>query len=227
MTIPSHNSVFSECDGANRLINITRTKFTAREDDGTGLYYYRARYYHPAVGRFVSEDPIELSGGINFYLYVADNPITSTDPLGLQCDCPSGRWTGWGWNIGGMLVSGGAFTGVYNVKCVDSNIRCKIMVTCLGVGVGLGGGVARERIWVWNAYDAGRLSGESLGGTGFGGFGAYGVGGGGSASGLPVPFPQTEPERNPSRSATAGGGLGGGAGAIIFGDCMTSILRCN
>jgi RHS repeat-associated protein len=33
-------------------------KFTGREDDGTGLYYYRARYYHPALGRFVSEDPL-------------------------------------------------------------------------------------------------------------------------------------------------------------------------
>jgi RHS repeat-associated protein len=35
-------------------------KYTGREDDGTGLYYYRARYYHPALQRFVSEDPIVL-----------------------------------------------------------------------------------------------------------------------------------------------------------------------
>ena len=38
-------------------------KYTGREDDGTGLYYYRARYYHPALQRFISEDPIGFAGG--------------------------------------------------------------------------------------------------------------------------------------------------------------------
>jgi len=60
-------------------------QFTARENDGTGLYYYRARYYHPALQRFTSEDPIGLKAGdINFYAYVGNNPIKLTDPLGLQ-----------------------------------------------------------------------------------------------------------------------------------------------
>ena len=49
--------------------------FTGREDDGTGLMYYRARYYNPTFSRFISEDPIGLSGGINDYGYVGDNPI--------------------------------------------------------------------------------------------------------------------------------------------------------
>jgi RHS repeat-associated protein len=40
------------------------------ENDGTGLYYYRARYYQPGLGRFVSEDPIGFeSGDANFYGY--------------------------------------------------------------------------------------------------------------------------------------------------------------
>jgi RHS repeat-associated protein len=38
-------------------------QFTGRENDGTGLYYHRARYYDPGRGRLVSEDPIELFGG--------------------------------------------------------------------------------------------------------------------------------------------------------------------
>ncbi len=60
-------------------------KFTAREDDGTGLYYYRARYYHPALGRFLSEDPIEYTGGdINLYAYVGNKPIMHSDPGGLR-----------------------------------------------------------------------------------------------------------------------------------------------
>ncbi|MGH8248746.1 MAG: RHS repeat domain-containing protein, partial [Gammaproteobacteria bacterium] len=64
-------------DGGNSL------QYTGRENDGTGLYYYRARYYDPVLKRFVSEDPIGLLGGINLYAYVEGNPISSTDPLGL------------------------------------------------------------------------------------------------------------------------------------------------
>jgi RHS repeat-associated protein len=58
--------------------------FTAREyDPETKLYYYRARYYDPLWGRFLSEDPIEFDGGFNFYTYVGNDPIGSSDPLGL------------------------------------------------------------------------------------------------------------------------------------------------
>jgi RHS repeat-associated protein len=39
--------------------------YTGREFDGLGLYYYRARYYDPATGRFLSEDPTGFAGGIN------------------------------------------------------------------------------------------------------------------------------------------------------------------
>ncbi|MCL2309482.1 MAG: RHS repeat-associated core domain-containing protein, partial [Proteobacteria bacterium] len=45
-------------------------QYTGRENDGTGLYFYRARYYSPSQQRFISEDPIGLRGGINVYGYV-------------------------------------------------------------------------------------------------------------------------------------------------------------
>lgn len=62
-------------------------QYTARENDGTGLYYYRARYYSPEMQRFISEDPIGLIGGINFYSYVKNNPLRFADPFGLkECD---------------------------------------------------------------------------------------------------------------------------------------------
>jgi RHS repeat-associated protein len=65
--------------------------FTGREWDGeTGLYYYRARYYDPKIGRFIGEDPIGFKGGSNFYTYVRGNPIGRTDPSGLQDTCSSG-----------------------------------------------------------------------------------------------------------------------------------------
>jgi RHS repeat-associated protein len=58
-------------------------QFTGRENDGTGLMYYRARYYVPDWGRFISEDPIGFAGGINRYAYVNNAPQNSTDPSGL------------------------------------------------------------------------------------------------------------------------------------------------
>ena len=54
-----------------------------REDDGTGLYYYRARYYSPDQKRFIAADPLGFGGGdSNFYAYVGNNPINFTDPTG-------------------------------------------------------------------------------------------------------------------------------------------------
>ncbi len=38
-------------------------QFTGRENDGTGLYYYRARYYSPTLQRFIAQDPIGFAGG--------------------------------------------------------------------------------------------------------------------------------------------------------------------
>jgi RHS repeat-associated protein len=63
--------------------DVNAFQYTGRENDGTGLYYYRARYYSPEMRRFVSEDPIGLVGGLNFYGYVRDNPINWSDPKGL------------------------------------------------------------------------------------------------------------------------------------------------
>ena len=62
----------------------TRYTFTGREiDTDTGLMYYRARWYDPQQGRFISEDPIGFRGGVNFYNYVGNNPVRFTDPFGL------------------------------------------------------------------------------------------------------------------------------------------------
>jgi len=59
-------------------------RYTGREMDETGLYYYRARYYSPEMGRFISEDPIGFGGGdVNFYSYVGNRPVNVNDPLGL------------------------------------------------------------------------------------------------------------------------------------------------
>jgi RHS repeat-associated protein len=54
-------------------------QFTGRENDGTGLYYYRARYYSPVFHRFLSQDP---ASQVPSYIYAGDNPVTSLDPTG-------------------------------------------------------------------------------------------------------------------------------------------------
>jgi RHS repeat-associated protein len=53
-------------------------------DEETGLHYNRFRYYDPACGRFISQDPIGLLGGVNNYQY-APNPVSWVDPFGLSC----------------------------------------------------------------------------------------------------------------------------------------------
>ena len=59
-------------------------QYTGRESDPeTGLYYYRARYYDPLIGRFISEDPSGFGDGIDFYRYVHNSPIDNKDPTGF------------------------------------------------------------------------------------------------------------------------------------------------
>lgn len=64
----------------------SRFRYASREYDAeTGLVYNRARYYDPGIGRFISQDPLGLGGqDFNVYRYSENNPITKTDPVGLQ-----------------------------------------------------------------------------------------------------------------------------------------------
>ncbi|HSF30476.1 MAG TPA: RHS repeat-associated core domain-containing protein [Candidatus Tectomicrobia bacterium] len=59
-----------------------RYGWTGREyDTETGLYFHRARYYAPTVGRFIQEDPVESS--TSAYAYVNGSPLEATDPSGM------------------------------------------------------------------------------------------------------------------------------------------------
>ena len=57
-------------------------------DEETQLHYNRARYYSPALGRYLSRDPLDIASNLNFYTYADNDPINGMDPLGLL--------SGWG-----------------------------------------------------------------------------------------------------------------------------------
>ena len=74
-----------EAFGAGGASTLTRYGFTGRERDAlTGLINFRARWYDPHQGRFISEDPLGFDGGLNLYRYASNNPLSFTDPFGMQ-----------------------------------------------------------------------------------------------------------------------------------------------
>ena len=64
------------------------TRLVGRFVPTANASHYRARYYDPIPGRFLSEDPVRYSGGIDFYAYARNNPTTFNDPYGLE---PNGQ----------------------------------------------------------------------------------------------------------------------------------------
>ena len=75
--------------------------FTGRRyDNEAGLYYYRARYYAPEIGRFLQTDPIGYADSLNLYTYVGNNPTNWVDTLGLW---PS--WFSWSYLTTGRIPS--------------------------------------------------------------------------------------------------------------------------
>ncbi len=74
-------------------------------DTETGLYFLKARYYDPAVGRFISMDDVayidpETIGGLNLFAYCNNNPVMNFDPSGH-----SPEW--WQWLVSGLEITGG------------------------------------------------------------------------------------------------------------------------
>ena len=70
----------------------TPYQFTGRENDGAGLYFYRARYYSPTFQRFVAQDPLDFRGDdTNLYRYVLDSPVDFIDPFGIDCAGTTGK----------------------------------------------------------------------------------------------------------------------------------------
>jgi RHS repeat-associated protein len=72
---------FGQANSTGNALN--RYMFTAREwDSDLGVYYYRARYYAPDIGRFLSDDSLRFGADINFYVYAGNAPTILKDPFG-------------------------------------------------------------------------------------------------------------------------------------------------
>jgi RHS repeat-associated protein len=103
--------------------------YTGREFDAeTGLYYYRARYYDPTIGRFLQKDPIGYPGDIKFYRYVRNNPIRFRDPYGLfDMTGLGGVVNFWGefFGAGTDFISNYADMRQSNWKGADKYFHCK------------------------------------------------------------------------------------------------------
>uniref|UniRef100_UPI0025C36ECD RHS repeat-associated core domain-containing protein n=1 Tax=Acidovorax sp. TaxID=1872122 RepID=UPI0025C36ECD len=62
-----------------------RFRYTGQQlISGLGLYHYKARFYSPALGRFLQTDPIGMADDLNLYAYVGNSPVNFTDPSGLS-----------------------------------------------------------------------------------------------------------------------------------------------
>jgi hypothetical protein len=73
-------------------------------DEGPTLYYMRNRWYEPRSGRFLSEDPIGLGGGINLYVFAGGDPVNGRDPSGLAFRC-RGNGTSFLYVVNGFVVA--------------------------------------------------------------------------------------------------------------------------
>jgi RHS repeat-associated protein len=128
--------------------------YTGEQNDPNGLVYLRARYYDPAVGRFLSSDPwmgmVRYPQSLNRYVYVLNNPCNLVDPWGLQ-----------------------AAEGAVVVVCSASGAGCVVVVVGAGVAACWASPACRE----WAAGTGEALWGglEALGGGLVGA--AEGVGG--------------------------------------------------
>jgi RHS repeat-associated protein len=131
------------------------SQYTGRENDGTGLYYYRARYYSPALQRFISQDPIGFAGDdTNLYAYVGNNPINLSDPFGTNPLAAAGA-----------VCLEGAIIGAATDALINALTGRKITLSGLGRSALMGCGMALIGLGLGRALGAAmRMFGRGAGG---------------------------------------------------------------
>jgi RHS repeat-associated protein len=98
------------------LVHVWFGSLITNQKDASGLLYRRNRQYDPATGRFTQEDPIGIAGGLNAYGFGGGDPVSYSDPYGLNCKdaqghdvpCPHAEATH---AVGGVGVTGTLIVG--------------------------------------------------------------------------------------------------------------------
>ncbi|HNR93277.1 MAG TPA: RHS repeat-associated core domain-containing protein [Kiritimatiellia bacterium] len=104
--------------------------------NGHGIYNFRNRWYDPVTGRWLSKDPIGISGGLNQYVFCANNPVNFVDPDGRAPWMLIGAAIGGGLDLAVQLAQGRSFSEV-NWVSVGAGAASGAL------GAGLGANVAR------------------------------------------------------------------------------------
>jgi RHS repeat-associated protein len=98
----------------------------------SNLYYFRARYYQPSHGRFMSEDPMGLGDGPNAYSYVMNRPTVAVDPSGTHMvPGPHGDQVWHGWCVGNHLHPLGnvfRFPCACDAKRLTCELKCALYI---------------------------------------------------------------------------------------------------
>ena len=125
-------SIQSDQDRDRQLIRYNLHFPGQYHDWESGLHYNWHRYYRSSLGRYITSDPIGLSGGINTYSYVDQNPINRIDPTGLV------KWSG-SMNVFSVIVGGGSTRFSFNLisECVNEK-QGKVGIVAGGFAVGFG-----------------------------------------------------------------------------------------
>ncbi len=130
---------FGEPDAASGI----RFRYTGQQFLGQlNLYYYKARFYSPTLGRFLQTDPIGYADELNLYAYVGNNPISFVDPSGLIA-AEARMLAGQLWDSAGDLAMGfvpgyDLYTAVTNPSATPLDFGIGVLGVVPGAGKGAG-----------------------------------------------------------------------------------------
>ena len=122
--------VISHTSGVMDTPYLFNGAYGVQTDFQTGLIHMRARYYHPWLGRFISEDPIQFEGGNNWYAFANGDPIRMFDPMGLDA------WTSF---TGGLRMIGGGIETALGYTLATASVAFGVSTSWSGVGIVAGG----------------------------------------------------------------------------------------